>query len=294
MGNRRRWCPQWVPGCLLLLLGCETGPAAPESQPAPAGELAAEFEPSTAGTIRGQVTWAGELPMVPPFVTRVCPIAMAGLRERQVHANPNAPDIDRNTRAVRGAVVFLRDVPLRRSRPWNLPSVQVEFRDHRLHVMQGGEDTRVGFVRRGDVVSVTSREPLFHSLQARRAAFFTLALPDQDQAASRRLDESGIVELADGAGFYWMRAHLFVDEHPYYVRTGADGRFELTRVPPGRHEVVCWMPNWNEARHERDPESGLIVRVFFKAAMERVQTVTLAEGAAEIVNFVVEKEAFPR
>src|SRR5207249_11538920 len=102
-----------------------------------------------------------------------------------------------------------------------------------------------------------------NSLQARGAAFFSLPFPDRDQPLDRPLKQKGLVELTSGAGWYWIRAYLFVDDHSYYAHTDAKGHFELRAVPAGRYRLVCWMPNWNIARQERDPESGLVVRIVF-------------------------------
>jgi hypothetical protein len=160
--------------------------------------------------------------------------------------------------------------------------VRIEQRDRRFHVLQGALDTRFGFVRRGDVITMVSREGVFHSLHASGAAFFTLAFPDPDDPCSRRLTGNGVVELTSAAGHYPMRAYLFVDEHPYYARTDFQGRFVLHHVPPGRYEVVCWMANWNEASRERDPETNIVTRLFFRPPVERTQMVNV-ESVAENV-----------
>ena len=38
----------------------------------------------------------------------------------------------------------------------------------------------------------------------------------------------------------WMRAYLGVFEHPYFMLSGADGRFTLKNVPPGQYIVEAW------------------------------------------------------
>src|SRR5262249_39172772 len=142
-----------------------------------------------------------------------------------LRANPHAPAIDPATRAVKDAVVFLRGIDPRRSRPWDHPPVRVEMRDYLLVVRQGAAEGRVGFVRRGDGVEMVSAQPAFHALQARGAAFFTLMFPDPGGPRTRRLGRAGVVELTSAAGHFWMRGHLFVDDHPYYARADAAGRF---------------------------------------------------------------------
>jgi hypothetical protein len=84
-----------------------------------------------------------------------------------------------------------------------------------------------------------------------------------------------------------MRAFLFVDDHPYYARTDREGRFELTQVPPGCYEVACWLPNWREARHERDPETGMISRWYFEPPLESGKTVVVGKNEPAEVGFTL-------
>jgi hypothetical protein len=250
------------------------------------------FDAATAGTVRGRVTWQGALPSVPPFEIRSFLLAGEPGMDRLIRENPNAPEIDPATRGVGNAVVFLRHVDARKGRPWHHPPLRVEHRDRRLHVVQGDCDSRVGFGRRGEEVEIVSREKAFNSLSASGAAFFTLALPDPDRPRRRRLSAGGLVELSSGAGHYWMRAYLFVDEHPYYARTDKHGRFQLDEVPPGRYEVVCWMPSWQVERQERDPETSLVVRHFFRPPVEQRRQVTVEAGSGAALDFAASQGMF--
>lgn len=38
----------------------------------------------------------------------------------------------------------------------------------------------------------------------------------------------------------WMRAFVFVFDHPYFAVTAADGKFELKNVPPGIYKLTAW------------------------------------------------------
>lgn len=38
----------------------------------------------------------------------------------------------------------------------------------------------------------------------------------------------------------WMRAFVFVFDHPYFAVTTADGKFMLKNVPPGTYRVAAW------------------------------------------------------
>ncbi len=266
--------------------GCGDAPPAPP-EPSPASQAVGVFDPANVGRITGRVRWAGDPPVVPPLIERPNFLNPDPNRTATAWPNPNAPVIDSQTRGVNGAVVFLRGIDPCKARPWDWPAVQIAQQGRQLHIRQGDRDAAVGFVRRGEAVEMVSADPVFHSLHAGGAAFFTLAFPDADRARQRRLTERGLVELTSAAGYFWMRGYLFVDEHPYYAVTDAAGRFRLADVPAGRYELVCWMPDWREERHERDPETSLIVRLFFRPPWETVQAVEVAPQGTATVEFDV-------
>src|SRR5262249_12880530 len=143
-------------------------------------------------------------------------------------------------------------------------------------------------------VEMLSQDRFFHSLHASGTTFFTLTFPDPNVSLHRSLKQQGVVELTSAAGYFWMRAYLFVDDHPYYARTDAGGRFVLPQVPPGNYEVVCWAPSWVKARHERDPESGFVARLFFEPPVERVQSVSLGPKETKEMTFTLSLGLFQR
>jgi hypothetical protein len=252
------------------------------------------FEAATAATVRGTVRWRGQFPVTAPFEIYPNPLAGEVLSRKQTCANPNLPVVNRANRGVRDAVVFLRGVNRELARPWDLPPVHVEQQSCQLHIVQGDSDSPVGFVHLGDEIEMVSRDRFFHSLHADGAAFFTYTFPDPDDPLRRSFDRPGVVELTSAAGYFWMRAYLFVVEHSYYARTDADGHFELPGVPPGRYEVVCWLPNWLKARHERDPESAFITRWFFRPPVEMGKSITVSTKECREVDFDASLEHFDR
>jgi hypothetical protein len=173
---------------------------------------------------------------------------------------------------------------VRRSRPWDLGSVRLVQQGQQLHVRQGGVDAPVGFVRRGDAVEMISEDPVFHALHAEGVAFFSLTFPDPGRPRTRRFRDRGIVELTSAAGYFWMRAALFVDDHPYYVRTDSEGQFRLPDVPCGSYDLVCWLPDWREDRRERDPETRMVVRLYYQPARETVLPVVIKPREVRVVT----------
>jgi hypothetical protein len=294
MQTRKAIC--WSVWFGILAAGCDAPPApVPQAEPAAESrQTAALFDARSAGTVSGRVTWAGEVPEVPPY--RVLPVMSIApeLRQLAVRANPNAPQIDPTSRAVGSAVVFLRGVDPQRSRPWDLPPVEVHLKDLLIQVVQEGLPRRYGFVRCGAEVRMVSRQLVLHALHADGAAFFTLPFPDPDQPLSRRLGTPGVVELSSGVGYYWMRAYLFVSEHPYYCCTDSAGHFTLPTVPAGDYDLVCWMPSWIEEGCDRDPENFQPVRIRYRPPVEKIIKVTVTPGQTTETSFRLSTGDFER
>ncbi|MBN9517339.1 carboxypeptidase regulatory-like domain-containing protein [bacterium] len=254
-------------------------PPQPVVPPPPA---TTHFDPSRVGTVTGHVAWPGELPAAPTYLYGV-PDA-AGNFTTHTFTGPNQPRIDPDTRAVAGAIVFLRGVDPAVARPWDHPPVRVELVERGIRVRQGAEVGRVGFVRRGDAVELVSRDPVYHVLRGRGAAFFSLALPEREQVRTRTFTDPGRVELSSGAGYYWASADLFVTDHPYWTTTDAAGRFTLSGVPAGRVEVVVWHPGWLPARRDRDPETGLVTRMTYAPATEQARPADVPAGGTSDIG----------
>jgi hypothetical protein len=198
---------------------------------------------------------------------------------------PHVPQVHSENKGIRNAVVYLRGIDVARSKTWDHPKVRVEFQDRQLRVVQGDLASSVGFVRRGDALDIVNRDDEYHNLHSRGAAFFAVPLIKPNQPQERKLTRAGVVELSCGAGYYWLHGHLFVCEHPYIVRTDADGRFTLVQVPAGVYEVVCWMPSWRILRKEVEPETGVTARLAWEAPREQVARVRVDAGKVAVSEF---------
>ena len=268
---------------LLCLAACAEEPAAP---PRPAPPQPGEFDPATTGTLSGFVRWRGAVPRVEPFRAIDEPLTDQPAPPPRDRANPNAPRIDPPTRALAGAVVSLRGIDPRRARPWHHPPLCVELRGQAF-VLGQTSAPNVGFVKTGDPVEFVSDDPLPHVAQARGAAFFGLALPRPGIRRLRRLDAPGVVELASGAGYFWMRAYVHVSEHPYLTVTDAEGRFRLDQVPPGDYEAVAWHPDWRVQKEQRNPDLFRVQQVRFRPPLEASRPVTVRAGSTADVELAL-------
>jgi hypothetical protein len=276
----------------VALAGCDADPPPLHAPAGPAVAASSAFDATKVGDVVGRVTWAGAFPEAAPFLAPVSPLSEQLRGVKRNWPNPNAPLIDPKSREVGEAVVFLRGVDPRQARPWDLDPVRIEMRDYQIHVRQGNADSRCGFVHPGKKIDLESKQNVFHSIQARGADLFALTFPDEGTVRNRVLDRNGVVELSSGAGQFWMRAYLFVDDHPYYTRTGADGRFKLSQAPVGDYDLVCWLPDWREANHEIDPDTRLVTRLTFRPPLQVVRRVHIDSGEATTEDFSLSEECF--
>jgi len=260
----------------LACAGCGGAPpaAARAPEPATAADPPSTFDVDNTGTVTGLIAWTGPIPTVPPARMSRPRANGAGFETTPVPLG-NAPQIDPFTRGMSGAVVYLRGINATQARPWDHLPVEVAFEGDQLVVKQGDRTGRTGFVKRGAPVSCVSRDPRYHSLRARGAAFFALAFPAIDTPRARTFDTCGRVELSDAAGFHWQAADLFVCDHPYYAVTDAAGRYRFTHVPVGQYELVAWHPNWEVKRTELNPESTLPWRLVYGPPLEHARPVTV-------------------
>jgi len=271
---------------VVLGLGCRDGRPRKELPAVSVlpGELAVAFDPAATGDIRGSVTWTGPPPVVPAFQIHGNYEFPVTQTKPSTWPNPLAPNIDAASAGVRDAVVYLRQVDPKKSKPWQHPPAVVAMQNHQLKIAGKG----IGFARLGATLTLVNEDAIFHSVQARGAAFFALPFPDAGKPSVRQLHKKGVIELSSGAGFYWMRAFVFVDDHPYYAATDEQGRFQMSQVPAGTYQIVCWLPNWHVLRHERNPETALITQVAFAPALEQEREIIIQAGETARVDFTLD------
>ena len=61
----------------------------------------------------------------------------------------------------------------------------------------------------------------------------------------------------------WMSTFVFVMEHPFFAVTDADGNFEISGLPAGRHTLVAWHESLGEVEIDVDTASSDAVELKF-------------------------------
>jgi hypothetical protein len=176
------------------------------------------------GTIDGKVVFNDAVPtqkIIPNKDVEVC----GGIREEPlIDVGPD--------KGVQNAVVYLVEVAKGKAWPAQGKTPELDNRKCRF-------EPHVQVIRAG-ALEVVNDDPILHNTHGyygKRTAF-NMALPNQGQRIPTELTRAGTVRIdCDAHG--WMEGWIYVVDNPYFAMTGADGKFNITDVPPGSYTLVA-------------------------------------------------------
>jgi plastocyanin len=190
--------------------------------------------PRSGGSIRGRVT-------VPPVV--------ASLNRPAVAEPPGTAHTPVNRRRV---VVYLESAPRQ---------AFGELAPGRARMDQRAEQfmPRVLAVTAGTTVDFPNNDKTFHNVfSLSRVRSFDLGRFAPGRTGSVRFDRSGIVPVFCDIHSH-MSAYVLVFSHPFFAVSDADGRYELSTVPPGTYTLMVWSELGSApARRVTLPDGGMV------------------------------------
>ncbi len=207
-------------------------PAAPNLAPPPgaAGPGYEVVEVADGGTISGTITYTGDQ------ADRVLTIDKdASVCDHAGHGTKPAGAIAvGGSGGLTNAVVRITDIE--KGAAFDPPAPQIDNKDCAFHPL-------VQVAKSGQQVTALNSDPILHNthlfLHQGSKNLGNIALPNVGQTAKKPLRKPGLVDVKCDA-HKWMRAFIWVSDHPYVAVTGADGAFSFSDVPAGSYTVAVW------------------------------------------------------
>lgn len=122
----------------------------------------------------------------------------------------------------------------------------------------------------GQSVELRNSDPLLHDAHAWLGSktVFNLGLPEW-RRVSWEFTEPGLHAIDCNVLHTWMKAYVFVAEHPYVVVTREDGRFALNGVPPGAYDLRFWHEKLGTTTRRVSLGRGQVVDVDVELSLPR-------------------------
>ena len=96
----------------------------------------------------------------------------------------------------------------------------------------------------GEQVKIATEDPILHNthpqIAATNATLYNIALPYKGFSVTKPLPNTPELIRVKCDVHEWMRAWIWVFDHPYYATTDAEGHFKITDVPAGTYTLVAW------------------------------------------------------
>ena len=136
----------------------------------------------------------------------------------------------------------------------------------------------------GSSVAFPNDDLLFHNVfSLSRAGTFDLGRYPQGDTRVRRFDKAGVVKVYCHLHSH-MSAIIAVFDHPWFAKVGADGNFEIDRVPPGTYLLTGWHERAGNTDQFRDDRGR---RHHARRAAGSDRAMSAAPAAARSPRFVV-------
>ena len=100
----------------------------------------------------------------------------------------------------------------------------------------------------GQDFAMRNSDPIIHNVRSlsQENRPFNIAQPAGTPDRLKRFsDKEGPIELR--CDFHrWMRAFIFVMEHPFFAVTDSQGQFTIKNLPPGEYTLASWHESFGE------------------------------------------------
>jgi len=120
----------------------------------------------------------------------------------------------------------------------------------------------------GQKIEIKNADPTLHNVHGYQGAktFFNAAQPPKTPPLSKTLAADADVVRLKCDVHSWMVSYVVVSKSPFFATSGADGRFEIKDVPPGKYTVEAWHEKLGTKTAEITVEEGNTAELPFSFA----------------------------
>lgn len=183
------------------------------------------------GTLRGLVKFPGETAPRAMFGTRGDPLCPAGVAQEHLL-------VKQENRGIKNALVVLE---IQKGKAFTPFQATLDNKGCRFA-------PRMQWMRKSANLQLTNSDPTVHNVHALRNNVTTFSVdvaPKGGPSARRPLVDVGLYKM-NCDRHLWMRAWVYVSDHPYVAITDAEGRFEMKDIPAGTYTAQVWHEGWEE------------------------------------------------
>lgn len=184
------------------------------------------------GTLSGKALFAG------PVIPKDEIVKLTSERELCGDTLPAGKYIINENREIKNVIVYIADIKSGKEIPRDpvtIDNVLCEFVPH----------VNVTFL--GNITINRNSDPVLHSVHPyiKGKTAYNVAIPSKDQEVIKKLVRTGLMEYRCSP-HPWMRAYIYVFNHPYAAVTSDTGDFSITDIPAGLYEIKAWHEAFGE------------------------------------------------
>ncbi|HZX64251.1 MAG: carboxypeptidase regulatory-like domain-containing protein [Myxococcales bacterium] len=109
----------------------------------------------------------------------------------------------------------------------------------------------------GQKIEIRNADATLHNVHGYQGpkTVFNQAQPPKTAPISKAVTDPDVVKLKCDV-HSWMVSYVVFSKNPYFATSGADGRFEIKDVPPGKYTVEAWHEKLGTKTAEVTVEEG--------------------------------------
>jgi plastocyanin len=106
---------------------------------------------------------------------------------------------------------------------------------------------------------IKNSDPTLHNVNAGKGSttLFNTAQPKGAPDLKKSFEETGIYRLKCDV-HSWMRSFVLVNDNPLQAVSGADGSFNIEKVPDGKYKIEAWHSQFGKKEKEIEVKGGAV------------------------------------